>query len=274
MPRFYDIIHRAVEKKFFYDNFTESDVCGMFTAGHFISVILFFSIAAALLHFSRRLDEKGTRRVRLAVAILVTLMEIVKISLRIYKDQWYDSWVPLYYCSLFIFAIWLSFVPCRFLSRTGYAFITMGGILVSVFFTFYPSTSLAIFPIWHPAAIHSFVYHLIMFYTGVLVLMKREFVPEAKDSVGYFVFIFLACLPSLLLNLRLGTNCMFLNHAFKLPILEPIINYSKPLYIAVVFIAQGVLMFWFNYMLYRRLPHVAERIVARHETRRTRRARR
>ena len=187
-------------------------------------------------------------------------MEFIKIGLRVYKNQWLDSWVPLYYCSLFIFAIWASLSRWQPLARMGYSFITMGGIAAAVFFTLYPSTSLAIFPIWHPSSIHSFLYHLIMFCTGILFLMKKLYVPKKSDAVLYFVFILIACIPSLILNENYGTNCMFLNHAFQLPILDPIINYSKKLYIAVVFLAQASLMFWGNYLLYLGLPKLTQKI--------------
>lgn len=260
MIHFDTFIRTVSEKKFFYDRFSQDDVCGMFTLGHFLSIALFFLLGGIMLCFSRKLSPTGVKKAKLAVAIAVTIMEIAKISIRIYKNQWYDSWLPLYYCSLFIFAIWASVSPFRPLSRMGNAYITMGGVAAAVFFTFYPSTSLAIFPIWHPAAIHSFVYHLIMFYTGILILTKKDYVPDKRDSIGYFIFILAACLISLPLNLNLGTNCMFLNHAFKLPIMEPIINFSKPLYMLVVFLAQGSLMFWGNYLLYLYVPKLITKI--------------
>ena len=238
------------EKKFFYDNFSEKDIGGMFNLTHLLYISAFFAAAALLIYFSRRLDAKGVYRARRISAIAVTVMEIIKVSLRIFKNQWYDSWIPLYFCSLYIFAIWFTFAKWEPLKRMGFAYITMGGIVASAFFIIYPSTSLGIFPIWHPASLHSFVYHLIMLYTGILILIKREYVPRKADALLYFIFILCASLPSIYFNETLGTNCMFLRHAFKLPILEPIINRSKYLYMAVVFLAQAVLMFWGNYFFY------------------------
>ncbi len=238
------------EKKFFYDNFSGDQIAGMFNAAHLIYAILFFALAAILICLSKNIDKHKLQTVRLASSIAVTVMEILKISLRILKNQWYDSWIPLYFCSLYIFAIWLTFVKYEPLKRMGYAYITMGGIVASAFFIIYPSTSLGIFPIWHPASMHSFIYHLIMLYTGILILVKKEYVPRPKDSLLYFVFILCACIPSVYLNEAIGTNCMFLRHAFKLPILEPIINYSKYLYMLIVFFAQSILMFWGNYFFY------------------------
>lgn len=240
----------AGEKKFFYDNFNESDVAGMFGIYHLLYVLLFIGIAALLLFLSRKLTAGDMPRVRFIIAVALTAMEIAKVSLRIFKNQWYDSWVPLYYCSLFIFAIWCTFAKVDFIRKMGFAYITMGGIIASAFFMLYPSTSLAIYPALHPSVMHSFIYHLVMFYTGLMILITREYEPQSFDALPYFCLILLASVPSVFLNESLGTNCMFLRHAFKLPILEPIINYSKYLYMAVVFLAQSSLMFWGNYLFY------------------------
>ncbi len=247
---FNEFIRTVTEKKFFYDHFTEEDICGMFTLGHLFTIILFFGLASLFLYLSRDISKEGAFKIRFWCAVAVSVMEVIKIGIRIYKNQWYDSWVPLYYCSLFIFAVWASLAKWRPLRRMGMAYIVMGGIIASVFFTFYPSTSLAIFPLWHPATMHSFTFHLIMFYSGVLMIMKHEYTPESCDALYYFIFITAACIPSVILNAKFGTNCMFLNHAFKLPIMEPIINYSKPLYMLIVFLGQAVLMFWGNYLIF------------------------
>ena len=90
-----------------------------------------------------------------------------------------------------------------------------------------------------------------MCYTGILFLWKKRYVPKAKDALGYFVFITLACVVAYFLNENVGTNCMFLRHAFKLPFLEGILKASKWLYIAVVALAQSVAMFWANFGLYK-----------------------
>ncbi|MBR2343086.1 MAG: hypothetical protein IKA64_02420 [Clostridia bacterium] len=106
-----------MEIKFFYDKFEEGDIAGIFSIWHIISVLLFFSLFALLIWRSRRLDERGVRRVHFLVALIITAAELIKIGLRIYKHQSPDSWVPLYYCSLFIFAVWAALAPWEPLRR-------------------------------------------------------------------------------------------------------------------------------------------------------------
>ena len=121
---------KMLARQFFYDHFTPEDICGMFTPGHFLSILLFFGTLGLALWLSRRMDSKVVRKVHIGVAIGVTVMEIIKISLRFYKGQGPDDWMPLYFCSLFLFAVWLALAKPGFLQTTGYAFMTMGGIAV------------------------------------------------------------------------------------------------------------------------------------------------
>ena len=240
-----------LSKKFFYDNYTQDDVCGMFNIEHLLTVILFFVILVGALYLSRKFTEKGVKRAVFIVMICVTVAEIIKISLRIYKGNGYDSWMPLYYCSLFIYASWFAVCKNKTLQTVGYSYMTMGGIAASVFFTIYPSTSLAILPIWHPGVIHSFFYHLVMSYVGLLLLIKGAFKPKMINAIHYGVFVFVACLVGYIINVNLGTNCMFLHNAFKLPILDDILQKSHAIYMVIVVVAQSVLMFWLNYGIYK-----------------------
>ena len=236
--------------RLFYDNFTGDDVAGMFSPWHFVFIFIFIASLTAALFASRFMNEKQVEKTLWWIAICVSLAEIIKISLRIAKGDGVDSWIPLYYCSLFLYAVWMSRSRWTWLSRMGYAYITMGGILAACLFTLYPSTSLAIYPALHPASLHSLFYHLVMAYAGLLVLTKKTFKPRALDSALYASFVITACIAAFFINERYGSNCMFLHHAFKLPVLDGLLNYSHTLYMLVVSLGQAVVMYWLNYGLY------------------------
>ncbi|MBQ8162915.1 MAG: YwaF family protein [Clostridia bacterium] len=245
-----------MEKKFFYDNFDSSQICGILSLGHIFTVILFAALSVLSIYFLKRLNGKQSKRFMLIVAISVTFMEIVKISLRIAKNQACDSWVPLYYCSLFIFAMWFTLAKNPKIQTIGYSYIGMGAILAAPLNILYPSTSLAIFPIWHPASVHSFLYHLIMFVTGIFILIKKIYIPKKEHSIVYFVFIFIACIPSVILNETVGTNCMFLANAFGLPILGTLQSSQPIIYMLLVFIAQSIIIFWASFGAYKLINHI------------------
>ena len=237
--------------KLFYDNFTKNDVAGMFSWWHLIYTVIFIVLLVFSLYMCRNANDKQIQKIIWWVTIIVTLCEIFKISIRIAKGGSVDNWIPLYYCSLFIYAIWMTRSKTQWLSRMGYAFITMGGILAACLFTLYPSTSLAIYPAWHPASMHSMLYHLVMAFTGILVLWKKQFTPTKKDAILYGIYVFIACVIGYFINEYAHSNCMFLHHAFKLPVLDDLLKFSHPLYMLVVVLAQAVAMYWLNYAIYK-----------------------
>lgn len=236
------------------------NTCGMFNIWHYLTILLFFLLLWGFLRLSRHMTAAQVSMCHFFIAVGITLLEVWKIISRIRKGYGPDSWVPLYYCSLFLFAIWLSLCPWEPGRRAGYAFITMGGILASVAFTIYPSTSLGMYPLLHPSTLHSFVYHLVMCYTGILLLKNGCYRPQKGDSLYYFLFVLAACVAALPLNAAIGTNCMFLSHPFGLPVLQPIRDYCHFLYILVAILGQAVAWFWLHYGLYQLFRRKAETI--------------
>lgn len=234
----------------FYDNFTAGDVAGLFSWWHLIFIFVFIGVLAFALYCCRNATDEQIQKILWISAISVTVVEIIKIVLRIAKGGGTDTWIPLYYCSLFLYAIWMTRSKKRWLMRAGYSFITMGGIMASCLFTLYPTTSLAIYPALHPASLHSLFYHLLMAFVGILVLWKKQFEPKRIDALSYFIFVLLACVIGYFINEWVHSNCMFLHNAFKLPILDDLLQKSHVAYMVLVTLAQSVGMYWLNFGLY------------------------
>ena len=187
--------------KFFYDHFTNEQIAGLFGWEHLFTIVLFAVLLTVVLVLSRKITEKGLQKLHFWIAVGVTVCEIIKITLRVVKGQGADSYMPLYYCSLFIYGIWLALCKNKALSRTGYAFVCMGGAMAAFCFTAYPSTSLAIFPLWHPATWHSFFYHFVMCYAGILFLWKKTVRAESGGRAGVF-YLYHGCVRDCLLLKR------------------------------------------------------------------------
>ena len=242
----------------FYDNFTEEQICGLFTPWHFVAIACIILFVTLGLVFSRKMSEKQANRTILIVAILVTVMEVIKIILRLIKGASGDGWIPLYMCSLFIYAIWLTFSKNQFFKNMGFAFIVFGGMFSAFTFTIYPSTSLMLYPIWHPSSLHSLLYHGLMFYTGGLVMLKGLYQPKPKHFLNYVCFVGICTILAVIINSFAGTNMMFMSNPFGLPILSNIANYSKFLYGLIVFIGQGVFLYWGCYGIYLGIKKIKE----------------
>ena len=141
----------------------------------------------------------------------------------------------------------------------------MGGIAASIFFVFYPSTALGMYPLLHLSTLHSFFYHLIMCYCGMLILRKQVYCPQMCHLTHYSAFVLIACVLAIIVNTQLGTNCMFLDHPFGLPFLDALQRTSKPLYMIVVAFAQSFCMFLACYQVYRWLSKCCSRKTASEE---------
>ena len=237
--------------RLFYDNFTEEDIAGMFSLWHLLYILVFVGLLVGALYACRRFTGEKVQKTIWWSAIVVSVVEALKITLRIAKEGGPDTWIPLYYCSLFIYAIWMTRSKKEWLSRMGYSYITMGGILAACLFTLYPSTSLAIYPALHPASIHSLLYHWLMAFVGILILWKKQYEPKKQDALNYFIFLFIACVIGYFVNEWVHSNCMFLHHAFKLPVLDDLLEYSHAAYMLVVVLAQSVGMYWLNFGIYK-----------------------
>ena len=87
----------------FYDNFTPDQICGIFSFWHIVAIVIFAVTATIALVLSRNMKKQTVVKIMKIVAITVVVMEIVKITLRLIKHSSPDGWVPLYFCSLFLY---------------------------------------------------------------------------------------------------------------------------------------------------------------------------
>lgn len=232
----------------FYDNFTKEQICGVFTPTHFVVIAVYYALIIVAVIFFRKFDERKTERIVFGIAIAVTVMEIVKIAIRLYKGEGGDAWIPLYFSSLFLYAIWLSLAKNKILQTMGRTFLAFGCSVAGALFVLYPSTSLPFYPIWHPASLHSLIYHWLMLYVGLLTLLKR-YRPKIWHFALYFGFVAVFSAVAAIINRFLNTNLMFLSNPFGLSFLKKLADCSPIGYAIVAFFAQAILLFWAVYGL-------------------------
>ena len=235
----------------FYDNFTSDQICGIFTKWHFVAIGVFVVTMIIALYLSRNFTQEKVKKMLVFNAILVTIMELIKIVIRLIRGTNINGWVPLYFCSLFIFASLFGISKNKFIRNMGYCFMVCGGIIASACYTIYPTTSLLLYPIWHPASLHSLFYHWIMFYTGVMLLVKGIYTPKARDFGYYFAFTTIFTALAVIINLATGSNLMLISQPFGIEILQAMYDISPIFYGLSVYIAQSVLLFWAIYGIYK-----------------------
>lgn len=193
---------------------------GMFTLPHIISLIICLIIVGIAIYLSRAFDKKRVVLTTKIMAYVFTIWEIAKIIFKFIIDEgkYLDHWVPLYFCSLFIYALWLCGYGKGRIYKIGEAFISGGCIIGGLAFLIVPATSLMDYPIYHFMSIHSMVYHSCMLYLGILYLRAYKINLDKNDFIRYSIYTGAFGIVSIILNLMLDQNFMILRNPVNIPI--------------------------------------------------------
>ena len=194
----------------------ESNSCGIFTLGHFILIILTtIGIITALIKTKNKTKEDVSKIIK-NMTIIVWILEFFRIGFNLYIGEIYNvnSWMPLYYCSLLLYAGAMSSFGKGKIKRAGDVFLATGGIIGGIIFIIFPTTSLPSYPMFHFLSIHSFFFHGTMVYLGLLINITHYIKLEWKD-IGYFAsLVGILCIMALVINNICDSNLMFISKDF------------------------------------------------------------
>lgn len=196
--------------------------CGLFTVPHIVSLVACAVLICVALYLSRGISKKAIRTITLVMAIVFTIMEVIKITYKFINNDTLqlDHWLPLAFCSLFIYVLWICALGKGFVYKLGASFICGGCFVGGSAFLIMPLTSLMAHPIYHFLSIHSMLFHSCMVYLACLYIMNKEF--DVLDLKNYKYYGFLVggtCLVSIILNIityfipnTQTSNVMLLRH--------------------------------------------------------------
>ena len=197
--------------------------CGVFTVGHWVLLAVTVCLVSGGLWLSRRMEERQVRRAVRILTAALWVLEVAKIAfvLLVTGSRSPNDFVPLYYCSLMLYAGAFSALGRGWLRRVGDVFIATGGIVGGVCFLLVPNTSLPRYPALHFISLHSFLLHGVMVYLGFLMLWKL-YRPQMRDLKLCASLVSVTCGVAYAFNLiwdRLHpmgpeANLMFLSHDF------------------------------------------------------------
>lgn len=217
--------------------------CGMFTVPHIVAAALCFALVIlAISAFRRRASESKSRLLCRIIAPVITVLELIKITHNLYyRNLNLDSWFPLSFCGLFIFAVWASGYGRAGIKAVGDVFIAYGCPVGGIAFLIFPTTSLMSYPIWHYFSLYSLFFHSAMLFFGVLFLINEEKLNK-KRYLTYAVFILIFSSVSIAMNAIWGCNLMNLREPYNIPIalLQNMYAAFPPSY--TVFVLFGYLM--------------------------------
>ena len=168
-------------------NIGEYEACGIFTKGHFILITITIIAIIIALKYSIKKSKEDIHNIIRYLTIVILIMEILKIIYNIKHNSIYDvdTYIPLYYCSILLYAGVLSSFGKTILKKIGDVSLATGVAIGGIVFIIYPSTSLPIYPAFHILSIYSFLFHGVMIYLGILV-NKTKYVELKKEDIKYF----------------------------------------------------------------------------------------
>lgn len=227
----------------------EYEPCGIFTEGHFKLIITtIIGIIIALKNTaqkSREEIEKIIKRCTIAMWIFEVIIIAFKLSTGDAKNV--NNYVPLYYCSLLLYAGALSSFTKGKLKRVGDVFLATGGIIGGIIFLIFPTTSLPTYPMMHIVSLHSFLFHGIMVYLGLLINITNYIEIEKSDIKYYASLVGIVCILAYIINNIFDSNLMFISQNFPGTPIEILYKLTGPFYTIVASVGQMTLPFYIIY---------------------------
>lgn len=180
----------------------EYEPVGMFSVGHIVTLIIFLLIVAFCAYKCRKIGKDKAIFLTKIIAIVVTVLEIIKITIAFINGEGdkLDHWVPLYFCSMFIYAAWLAGYAKGKIADLGRAFVGTGGIIAGLSFLIFPTTSFTMYPLFHYFCMYSMVYHSLMVFLGITYLLNGVVKIDKKSFINYVIFCSVLNILAIIVN--------------------------------------------------------------------------
>lgn len=225
--------------------------CGLFTTDHFkLIIITIIGIIIALKKTVNK-NKEEVKQIIKKCTILIWIFEVIIIIFKLKTGNVKDvnNYVPLYYCSLLLYSGLLASFAKGKLKRVGEVFLATGGIVGGLVFIIMPTTSLPTYPMIHIVSLHSFLFHGIMVYLGILINVTNYINIEIGDIKYYASLVGSVCIMAYIINKIFDSNLMFISKNFPGTPIEYIYNATGKFFTPVVSIAQMTLPFYVIYII-------------------------
>lgn len=236
--------------------------CGIFTKGHFILIGITIICIAIALKLTWNKSKEEVYKIIKYTTIVMCIFEVMRIIYCIIENSIYavNTYMPLYYCSILLYAGLLSSFGKGVLKRVGDVSLATGAIIGGMVFIIYPSTSLPAYPAFHILSIHSFLFHGLMIYLGILVNKTRYVELKIEDAKYFASLIGIMSIVALVINKLFDGNLMFISENFPGTPLEIIYKITNGgiWYSLVMIIAQMTLPFYSSYYIIKKIQELKE----------------
>ena len=232
----------------------EYEPCGIFTTKHFILIILTIVAISIALKKTIHKSKEEIHKIIKSLTIVIWILEFVRIGFNIYIGNInnVNECLPLYYCSLLLYAGLMSSFGKGKIKRIGDVFLATGGIIGGIVFIIMPTTSLPTYPMLHFISLHSFLYHGTMVYIGLLINATNYIELELKDIIYFAELVGGICIIALIVNNIFDGNLMFISKDFPGTPLTILYHLTGKLFTPIMIIAQMTLPFLVVYSVEKR----------------------
>ena len=232
----------------------EYEPCGIFTTKHFLLIILTIVAISIALKKTIHKSKEEIHKIIKSLTIVIWILEFVRIGFNIYIGNInnVNECLPLYYCSLLLYAGLMSSFGKGKIKRIGDVFLATGGIIGGIVFIIMPTTSLPTYPMLHFISLHSFLYHGTMVYIGLLINATNYIELELKDIIYFAELVGGICIIALIVNNIFDGNLMFISKDFPGTPLTILYHLTGKLFTPIMIIAQMTLPFLVVYSVEKR----------------------
>ena len=219
----------------------------MFSYEH-IKILIICTICIVIgLMLSHKMDKKQVHKTIRIYTLVLWTMETGKIIFNLIMGSNPNSFIPLYFCSIPLYAGIMSSVGKGKIKKTGDVFLAVGGVVGGIAYIISPSTTAGMYPGFHFITMQSFVHHALMVYLGILMLMKEYVQLKLKDWKYYTGIISVVSVIAYGINIVLDTNLMFITRTFQGTAIDVVYKLSPELFPVSMTVIQGVLPYFVVY---------------------------
>ena len=220
----------------------EYEACGIFSIEHFFLLIITIIGIKVAVNYTDTSNKNVIKKRIQIVTICAWILEIIKIifNLSIGNGNNINTYIPLYYCSILLYAGIFSSLGKGTLKRMGDVFLATGGIIGGIIFLILPTTSITTYPVFHYLSLQSFIYHGAMIYLAIIVNKSEYIELEKRDIVYYAELVGTMCLIAFIFNNIFDSNLMFISKDFPnnpITILYKLTGKFFPLVVTLIQIA-------------------------------------
>lgn len=219
--------------------------CGMFNFRHILLFILTSLLIVVAVRNTKVENKEQIRRTIQKSTLIVWVLEIAKILFLIYigEGRNINKIVPLYYCSLLLYSGLFSSIGKGIFKKAGDVFLATGGIVGGLTFLVFPTTSLPEYPVFHFISIHSFLFHGIMVYLCIIINKFKYIELKFSDFLYYAGAILVICLGAYIVNMKFGSNLMFISRDFPNSPVTILYNWAGKMFTPIMIFLQMTVPF-------------------------------